>query len=79
MYLAAGVPIIAPDIPGFKFLKDGKAGVLIRDYKALTIFNAIAEIENNISSFQQNCYKLFNEMCFDKEAEIYRQYLLNKS
>ncbi|HSB92119.1 MAG TPA: hypothetical protein VLC28_03340, partial [Flavitalea sp.] len=36
MYMAAGVPVIACNIPGFEFIKEFKAGVLIDDYEPET-------------------------------------------
>ncbi len=77
MYLAAGVPVIACNIPGFKFIEEYKAGVLINDYTPASIHKAVIEIENNYQSFQQNAYRAFEDMNFEKEAIKFKEYLLN--
>ncbi len=77
MYLAAGVPVIACNIPGFKFIKEYSAGILINDYSPQSIFNAVKEIEKNYSAYQQNCYKAFEDMSFEKEAIKFQDYLLS--
>ncbi len=77
MYLAAGVPVIACNIPGFKFLEENNAGILVDDYEPATILKAVQKIEANLVQFQQNCYRLFSNMCFDKQAEYYRDHILS--
>ena len=76
MYLAAGLPVIACDIPGFKFIEEYNAGVLIKDYQPQTIEAAIKKIENNYSSFQQNSYRAFADYCFEKNAGDFKRYLM---
>lgn len=76
MYLAAGVPVIACNIPGFKFIEDYNAGVLINDYAPKSIYNAVVEIEKNYDTFQQNCYRAFKDMSFEKEAIKFKDFLL---
>ena len=65
MYLAAGVPVIASNIPGFKFIKDYGAGILIDDYGTQTIYEAIQAIEANFNSYSANAYKAFDANAFD--------------
>ncbi|MEO6453453.1 MAG: hypothetical protein ABIN97_05240 [Ginsengibacter sp.] len=76
MYLAAGVPVIACNIPGFKFIEEYKAGVLINDYSPKSIYKAVIQIEKSYSFFQQNCYRAFEKMSFEKEAIKFKNYLL---
>jgi glycosyltransferase involved in cell wall biosynthesis len=79
MYLAAGLPVIACNIPGFKFIKEKNAGILIDDYNPSSILKAIKLIEENYSVFSENSINLFREMCFDQGAKHYRNYLLSDS
>ena len=76
MYLAAGVPVIACDIPGFKFINEYKAGVLIKDYAAQTILKAVETIEADYFSFQKNAYKAFSDFCFDKNMDSFKTDLM---
>ncbi|MEQ1676098.1 MAG: hypothetical protein ABL876_05340 [Chitinophagaceae bacterium] len=75
MYLAAGLPVVACKIPGFQFVEEYGAGVLINDYKPETIAAAIKVIEADYSSFQQNCYKAFSDFCFEKNAVALKSFL----
>ena len=79
MYLAAGVPVIACNIPGFQFVKKFNSGILIDDYAPLTIKNALDSIENNYNQFQKGCYEAAEYYSFDKSAELFVQYLLRIS
>jgi glycosyltransferase involved in cell wall biosynthesis len=65
MYLAAGVPVIACNIIGFKFIEDYDAGVLIDDYSVETILAAIKKIEANYTQYSTNAYLAFDNTCFD--------------
>lgn len=76
MYLAAGVPVVASNISGFAFIEEFGAGVLIDDYKPLTIFNALKKIEADYKTYSTNAYKTFDENCFDKNAFTYQGFLL---
>ena len=76
VYLSAGLPVIVCNIPGFKFIEDYQAGILINDYKPETILNAIKIIEANYSLYQNNCYRAFNDFCFNKNVEAFKLFLL---
>jgi len=76
MYLAAGVPVIAADISAFKFIEEFGAGVLVADYLPATIQKAVEKIEANHQHYSQNCYRAFEENCFDKNAISFRDFLL---
>ena len=78
MYLAAGTPVIACNIPGFSFIREFRAGVLIDDYHPETIQAAAAEIESNYRQYSENCYRVAKQFSFDKAAKPYVQYLLMK-
>ena len=77
MYLAAGVPVIACNIPAFKFLEEFKAGILIDDYEPATIYNAVKSLEDNYDSLSENCYWAAAHFCFEKNAELFKDYLLS--
>ncbi|MBS1668864.1 MAG: hypothetical protein JST58_15930 [Bacteroidetes bacterium] len=76
MYLAAGVPVVACNIPGFRFVKEFNAGVLIEDYDPATIKKAIDEIEIAYENYQLGCFKAASHFSFDKSVEPYIQFLL---
>lgn len=79
MYLAAGVPVVACNIAGFKFIEEYNAGILINDYKPETIYNAVQKIESKYDEYRNNCYKLFDEINFDRGAAVFKNYLLNEA
>ena len=75
MYMAAGVPVIACDIPGFRFVNEFKAGVLIKDYEPKTIYNAIKLIEEDYKNFQMGCYKAARYFSFDKNINPFIRFI----
>ena len=77
MYLAAGTPVIACNIPGFDFVKEFGAGELIDDYEPATIKRAIEKIETNYESYRQGCYKAASYFSFDNHVQPYINHLLN--
>ncbi|WP_315824124.1 hypothetical protein [Paraflavitalea speifideaquila] len=77
MYLAAGVPVIACNIPAFKFIEAYEAGILIDDYEPATIYKAIKAIEADYNKYHLNSYKAAYDSCFDNGAGKFRQYLLS--
>ncbi len=79
MNLAAGVPVIACDIPGFKLVKDFNAGVLISDYKPETIHAAMLQIEEHYELYSQGCYKAAEYYSFDKRVATYIDFLLKEA
>jgi glycosyltransferase involved in cell wall biosynthesis len=77
-YLAAGTPVIACNIPGFDFLQEFGAGVLVDDYEPATIKAAIQKIENNYEAYSNACYKAAEYYSFDKHVHSYIHFLLNE-
>lgn len=75
-YFAAGVPVIATDLPGLQVVREYNTGVLIRDDDPRTIRAAIEHIHANYDEMVQNCYKAAAEFSFDKALEPFRHYLL---
>lgn len=78
MYLAAGVPVIACNIPGFQFIQEQGAGVLIDDYRPETIFNAIQLIEKDYEKYCLACYSVSRKYSFDKTIRPYIDFLIEK-
>jgi glycosyltransferase involved in cell wall biosynthesis len=78
MYLAAGTPVIACNIPGFDFVKDFGAGILIDDYEPATIKKAIEQIEENYDAYSSGCYKAAAYYSFDNHVQPYIRFLLDE-
>jgi glycosyltransferase involved in cell wall biosynthesis len=76
MYLAAGVPVIACNIPGFKLVEEFGAGVLVDDFEPATILNAVKIIEADYSRFSEGCFKAAAHYSFDERVMPYIDYLL---
>jgi glycosyltransferase involved in cell wall biosynthesis len=75
MYMAAGVPVIACNIPGFSFIKEFNAGVLIDNYEPATILDAVTRIESNYTEYQEACYKVARHFDFRRNAKPYLEFL----
>ena len=78
MTLAAGVPVIACNIPAFKFVEEYGAGILIDDYKPETIYNAMKKIEENYDQHHLACYEAARYFSFDKRVAPYIHYLVTE-
>jgi glycosyltransferase involved in cell wall biosynthesis len=76
MYLAAGVPVIACNIPGFQFVREFGAGVLIDDYKPETILRAIQLIEKDYEKYSQSCYRASVNYSFDRTVKPFIDFLI---
>jgi glycosyltransferase involved in cell wall biosynthesis len=76
MCLAAGVPVIASNIPGFQFIREFNAGVLVNDYLPETIKAAIDEIELNYEQYRQAGYLAAKTYSFKESVKPYIDYLL---
>ena len=68
-YYAAGVPVIATNIPGLRSVSDFKTGVLIDSPDPDSIYNAILEIESNYQEYSENCLKAAKHFSFDNAAQ----------
>lgn len=74
-YFAAGIPVIATDLPGFQVVREYGAGILIRDDDPRTIRRAIEEIEATYDEKVKACYKAAANFSFDRTIEPFRHYL----
>jgi glycosyltransferase involved in cell wall biosynthesis len=75
MYLAAGVPVIACNIAGFKLVEEFGAGVLVKDFKPETIYEAVKIIEADYNKFTQGCYNAARHFSFNKNVAPYIDFL----
>jgi len=75
MYLAAGTPVIACNIPGFQLVNEFRSGVLINDYKPETILAAVRKIESNYDAYSKACYEAARHYSFDKHVAPYIKFL----
>ncbi|MBC7849849.1 MAG: hypothetical protein H7Y31_08935 [Chitinophagaceae bacterium] len=75
MYMAAGVPVVACNIPGFDFVKKFGAGVLIDNYSPETIKAAIEEIDLNYEQYSTACLKVAEYFSFGTSVEPYINFL----
>lgn len=72
-YLAAGVPVVASNIMGFKFVPEFKCGVLIDDLSPQEIHKAINTIRADYNTYVENAIKAAKFYSFDKAIEPYLQ------
>jgi glycosyltransferase involved in cell wall biosynthesis len=79
MTLAAGVPVIACNIPAFKFLEEYKAGVLVNDYEPETILAAVKKIEADYEQYHSACYAAAKYFSFDKRVASYVDFLIEQA
>ena len=66
-YLAAGLPVIALDIPGFKIINDYAAGVLLREPTPENIDKAIEQIRSSYNNYSANAKEAAKNYCFKKD------------
>lgn len=76
MYMAAGVPVVACNIPGFQFVREFGAGILIDDYDPGTIHQAIQLIEENYDKYRQGCYEAARKYSFERTVGPYIDFLV---
>lgn len=76
-YFAAGVPVIGNDLEGLKIIKQFEAGILIKDFRAETIYEAQKKIKNNYAFYRENCFKAAAYYSFDKNVKPFREFLLS--
>ncbi len=74
-YLAAGVPVLAINISGFKFLEEMNCGVLINSLEADDIRNGIEKILSNYNFYEKNTIVAAKHFSFDKAVKPYLDYV----
>lgn len=70
-YIAAGVPVVASNIIGFKFVREFQCGILIDDLSPEEIHKAINKIRQDYSSYVENANRAARFYSFDKAVEPY--------
>lgn len=70
-YLAAGVPVVASNIIGFKFVNEFQCGVLIDDLSPEEIHRAICKIREDYKLYVENTIKAAKFYSFDKAIAPY--------
>lgn len=70
-YLAAGVPVVCSDIPGFKFVNEFQCGVLIEGLGGQEIRAAILKIRENYDLYVKNTLQAARFYDFDNAIAPY--------
>jgi glycosyltransferase involved in cell wall biosynthesis len=76
-YLAAGVPVLAIDIIGFKFVEEMQCGVLIPNLEPATIRAGIEKIRSAYAFYEANTKAAAKYFSFDKALQPYLDYTDN--
>lgn len=74
-YLAAGVPVIGINIPGFSIVRKYKAGVLIDTLDPDSIKRALDIIEADYDSYVENAFKAAESVSFDKAVKPFIDFI----
>jgi len=77
MYLSVGLPVIATNIRGFKFIEDARAGVLLNDHRPESLKNAVDLILNDYKTFSDNALMTGQKFSFDKAAKTFIDFVTN--
>ncbi len=70
-YVAAGVPVVASNILGFKFVNEFQCGVLVDSLDTEEIRNAIMKVRSNYNFYVQNSIKAAKFYSFDTATVPY--------
>ncbi len=76
-YLAAGVPVLAIDIIGFKFIDEMQCGVLIPDLRPESIRAGIEQLRSRYAFYESNTMAAAKHFSFDKALQPYLNYVNN--
>jgi glycosyltransferase involved in cell wall biosynthesis len=68
-YYAAGVPVVASDMPGLSSVGERQTGVAVASLAADTIAAAVATIELRHGELVENCLRAAEHFSFDKAIE----------
>lgn len=74
-YLAAGLPVLAVDIPGFTFINEFECGALVKNLEAKTIREAIVQIRSNYETYSTNAILAAKHFSFDKAVQPYLDFV----
>jgi len=74
-YIAAGVPVIATNLPGMKLVQQYNCGVLLDEHSPLAIHQAIQTIMKDYQSMVNGCISLAQAYSFDKKIKSFIDFL----
>jgi len=74
-YLAAGVPVVASNILGFRFVEEFQCGILIDGLAEDDIRKAISVIRGNYAFYVENAIRAARHYSFDKALLPYLDYI----
>jgi len=74
-YLAAGVPVVCSNIPGFQFVKEFQCGILIDSLDEDVINDAVLTIRSNYDFYVQNTVKAATFFSFEKAIAPYIEFI----
>lgn len=74
-YLAAGVPVVGIDIPGFDFIREFDCGILIGDLSPETIRKAVTTIRAGYAGYSARAIEAAKYFSFDKAIGPYLDHL----
>jgi glycosyltransferase involved in cell wall biosynthesis len=74
-YLAAGVPVIGINIPGFSIVQHYKAGVLIDTLDPDSIQQALDIIEADYESYVENAFRAAESVSFDRAVKPFIDFI----
>ena len=77
-YLAAGVPVIAIDIPGFDDVREYNAGILIDKLDPQSLKNAVDTIVLNYDVYRNNAIKLAIKNSFENTSKGFLETFQNE-
>jgi glycosyltransferase involved in cell wall biosynthesis len=77
-YIAAGVPVVASNIIGFKFVTEFQCGILIDDLSPKEIHKAISKIREDYSFYVENANRAAKFYSFDKAVEPYLEVIAKR-
>ncbi len=74
-YLNSGVPVVASNVQGFKFLEEKKCGELVDFLSSLQIKKALDKIENDYEFYAKNAKSVSRENDFEEMIQPFIKYI----
>lgn len=74
-YYAAGVPVIAVDIPGLQSVKEFGTGVLIQSFNPVAIHQAVEQVIASHAEMRDSCFKAARHFSFDSAIAPFCDFL----
>ena len=77
-YYAAGVPVVASDIPGLASVREFGTGVLIPEFTPEAMRAAVETVRSERARMSANCLRAAQHFSFDKAARPWIEFLTGK-